>query len=243
MGKPARRCWRSSECVTVHAVLCACTIISIYSGPVYWCPMNARVCIASAACLVRTRTYQCVRTATCCCLRPGRSIMRAVHAPVRVRAIIHVPRWAQSSAGAAVRSTVSAAACVVVTLDRSRRRPRCPHVRACVHASYFVARTADCGQRRGWGRKNASTPDYFNISLSLCLCLCLASYLSSLFSHGTLENTPRDYSLPETCSSLESAATAFDCPSISDHSLLAGLPEERGRKRGCMGTRYGCNRH
>lgn len=79
--------------------------------------------------------------------------MRTVHAPVRVRARRHTCLGGHSrAAGAAVRSTVSAAACVVVTLDRTRP-PTAVHT--CVHASYFAARTVDCGQRRDWSRKNA----------------------------------------------------------------------------------------
>ena len=128
------------------------------------------------------------------CLRPGSLYNedQSTHLCVCVRVHTRVSRWA---AGAAVRSTVSAAACVVVTLDRTPGTPCTPPracMRACVHTHVRVracthptspARTVDCGQRQGCTRKNTLPP---SCPLSLSLSL---SFL--FLSTRTREHAPR----------------------------------------------------
>lgn len=149
--------------------------------------------------------------------------MRTVHAPVRVRARRHTCLGGHSrAAGAAVRSTVSAAACVVVTLDRTRP-PTAVHT--CVHASYFAARTVDCGQRRDWSRKSAPP----------LLPPLPPPSVFPLFSPCTREHAPRLHTL-STSSSLKLPAIAFNRSSTSDRSVFRGSSNDQPGRCHCPNT-------
>ena len=167
--------------------------------------MNTGLCQRAGAQLLPRASRVCGhRRSPCLRLGPLYNEDQSTHLCVCVRVHTRVSRWA---AGAAVRSTVSAAACVVVTLDRTPRYPARLHVRACVHA---CIRTSVYARARillrprepliavnaRAAREKTRHPQLPALPLSLFLFLFLS--LSFLFlSPRTREHAPRLYTPTE----------------------------------------------